>query len=390
MDQTLRCLLELLRTEYSARSTQLSDESWREVLWLADQHRVTHHLPRHLDDLPDFVTAALADRARANALRSLALVSELSAVTHTLSRAGIDTIALKGPALSWRLYHDVARRACLDLDLLIHREDVPAAIEALAAQGYQDPRSLTEPMRRAYLDDYHDLQMLSPNNVLVELHWAWAQRRFALPDLTAECWAESGVVTMPWGQVRTLSPHHELLFSSVHGAKHAWAHLDLVLDVAALVELYDVDWERLEAESRRTGLLRILHVTLALARVAAPTIRTSLRPAEDPNVARLVSAVYATWQQPVRRSSLQQVRFDVSTRERWQDRYRLAARSAFTPTPEDWAAVMLPNSLFSLYRIVRVLRLSGWWRQSSEVLQKVSSDQTEVIETPAYTQPLNR
>jgi hypothetical protein len=45
------------------------------------------------------------------------------------------------------------------------------------------------------------------------------------------------------------------------------------------------------------------------------------------------------------------------TREVWQDRARLAARLALTPSVGEWESVRIPGRLFPLYRLVRIGRL---------------------------------
>jgi hypothetical protein len=49
----------------------------------------------------------------------------------------------------------------------------------------------------------------------------------------------------------------------------------------------------------------------------------------------------------------------LQTREQWQDWVRLASRLAFTPSVKEWNAVRMPNSLFPLYRAVRLGRLAA-------------------------------
>ena len=46
-------------------------------------------------------------------------------------------------------------------------------------------------------------------------------------------------------------------------------------------------------------------------------------------------------------------------RERWHDRLRDFARALFTPTEPDWQVVQFPDSLFTLYYLIRPLRLAA-------------------------------
>jgi hypothetical protein len=49
----------------------------------------------------------------------------------------------------------------------------------------------------------------------------------------------------------------------------------------------------------------------------------------------------------------------MQVRERSQARARFLWRLAFTPTPADWSSPQLPEALFPLYGLHRMLRLPG-------------------------------
>ena len=94
---------------------------------------------------------------------------ERESVAWRLARAGIPAVLLKGAALRLSTYRDSAERAFGDLDVLVPRESIPAAVSALEAAGYE-----RESERRVtlYLEHHHHLILTKPEGLVVEVPWA--------------------------------------------------------------------------------------------------------------------------------------------------------------------------------------------------------------------------
>lgn len=109
-----------------------ADLNWPRFLQLVRAHRVVGpvlggFLTTDLRNVPDSELAQLKADHNANARRSLFLTGQLIAVLQLLSSHRIPAISFKGPILSLDAYGDPAIRGSGDLDLLIHRSDMPAA-----------------------------------------------------------------------------------------------------------------------------------------------------------------------------------------------------------------------------------------------------------------------
>ena len=72
-----------------------------------------------------------------NYLSTTLLLRELKDVLSSLVDRGVEVIVLKGAALVRNLYPDLGLRPMRDIDLLIHRKELPQAIEILYDLGYQ-------------------------------------------------------------------------------------------------------------------------------------------------------------------------------------------------------------------------------------------------------------
>src|SRR5690242_3367237 len=81
--------------------------------------------------LQDSILEKLKVQQLLNQQRMLLLASETFQVIEELNNAGIQSVSLKGPILSWQLYNDFALRSSRDIDILVQWTDVYKACEIL-------------------------------------------------------------------------------------------------------------------------------------------------------------------------------------------------------------------------------------------------------------------
>ncbi|WP_438306847.1 nucleotidyltransferase domain-containing protein (plasmid) [Streptomyces sp. HUAS TT11] len=115
----------------------LEAAAWHKMLPLIGRHVDRHRLDRDTDAGKGFpypwvfIGAYLANRSR-----NQALADEFGRVFAELGAAGIRFAVRKGFSLGEGTYHDPALRRIADLDVLLAREDAPAAHEVLTRLGY--------------------------------------------------------------------------------------------------------------------------------------------------------------------------------------------------------------------------------------------------------------
>ncbi|MET7570024.1 nucleotidyltransferase family protein [Streptomyces sp. NPDC005492] len=115
----------------------LEAAAWHKLLPLIGRHVDRYRLDRKAGDSPGFpyswvfIGAYLANRAR-----NQALADEFGRVFAELTAAGLRFAVRKGFSLGEGEYHDPALRRIADLDVLLARDDAPAAHEVLARLGY--------------------------------------------------------------------------------------------------------------------------------------------------------------------------------------------------------------------------------------------------------------
>jgi hypothetical protein len=200
---------------------------------------------------------------------------------------------------------------------------------------------------------------------LLEMQWAIVPRFFSV-DFDVERFFERATLTKIGDHaVKTLCAEDLLLTLCVHGAKHGWVRLCWLRDIASVSQLAGLDWDRVVADAKTPGILRIVGVSLTLAvRLLGLNIPGTVtrRIRMDATIPKLCDRVPADIPESEEYSteSLGYFRLMMTLRERLSDRLRFGVRLALTPSVGEWDVVNLPGPLFPLYRVVRRLfRLGG-------------------------------
>jgi hypothetical protein len=156
---------------------------------------------------------------------------------------------------------------------------------------------------------------------------------------------------------RTLGKEDLMLVLCVHAAKHEWAQLGMLRDIAALAH-FELDWVGIEAEARRLGIETILKISLMLAHELFGH-EMPLKPFPD-GMSGLVRSIQSKLAEGTQSEteSLRYFRTMMRVRERWRDRLRFLFRLAVTPSIGEWETISVSDSFFWLYRGVRLLRLT--------------------------------
>ena len=221
---------------------------WSELVRLVDRHHVAGlvHRSGWLVDAaaPSEARAAVSERVRSQALRSLRAFALQRDVLAALAGAGVDAAVLKGSALGAEAYGEPWARAAGDVDLLTPAGGVTRAVQALESAGLdwygwsppEDPdrpqadrAAIARPGAHPLLRDV----TLARDGVQVEIHWRLFENSRLLPVdpawLAEPRWVEAGGTRVP-----TLPLPVHWLYVTVHGARHLWSWLKWLADVPAL------------------------------------------------------------------------------------------------------------------------------------------------------------
>jgi hypothetical protein len=365
--------------EATAKIASLLQESmdWEFLLRTAHKHGVTPLLYWHLEaTYPEAVPAKALDRLRdhfrTNSLRNLFLTGELLKLLNKFRAHEIPVVPYKGPALAASVYGNLALREFKDLDILVHRRNVPKAKEVLAAMGYQARYRLTRAQEAAFLRSQCEHPFTRDDGkAIVELHWDITERHF-FPFDTEGLWERLTPIPLGSDYVLNPSPEDMLLILCVHGSRHAWERLAWICDLAELVRVHqeDVGWERVTAQASALGGERMLLLGLLLANylmgATLPGI-VSQRVQNDPTVEAMAERIceqlfqdteYPTGLREGGEGAPAFHTLHLEVRRRLQDKIHYCIRKATTLSGEDWELLPLPRFLFPVYSMLRLIRLA--------------------------------
>ena len=234
-------------------------------------HGVAPLLYRALNDtcpqaVPQDVLDQLQSRFRANGRRNLLLTGELLGLLRTLKAKGIPAVPYKGPILAVHAYGNLALREFGDLDVLIHKDNIPKAKDVMASLGYRQLEELTGAQEEAYLRSQCEYIFTNDRGTIVELHWALVPRKITFSLDPEDLWTRLEAIDLGGATVPTFSPEDTLLILCVHGSKHRWKRLAWVCDVAETINAHpSMDWKRILAQAVELRGERMLFMGLFLA-----------------------------------------------------------------------------------------------------------------------------
>lgn len=222
----MQCVLDVLRGQAGYRT--VDDSEFRMALKLAEEERV---LPLFLSrfggseaSLSKELQIIVEELRRNAAIEGFLWQSELKFLLRAFAAEAIPVIPLKGPFLAQRLYGGVALRSCRDLDILVHWNDVERAEVVLAQLGFE---------RSGHSDGY-DRKWLR-GETKVELHFDVANRLEFDFDI-AGAWKRACLDSFASEPAWKLGAEDELLFLCLHGVRHRFDSLSLIIDLSLAID----------------------------------------------------------------------------------------------------------------------------------------------------------
>ncbi len=229
--------------------------------------------PAAADDLLRLqVEAAL----RETRLRALALEMTLGRVVACLTAAGVPALPIKGTTLAERVHGDAGVRPVTDVDVLVSRDQLDAAVTALRTLGYPAPE---DPAWTDSLPELHYTFPAGDAGLRVELHWRvhWAERGFSEELMRASRPAPDGFLRA--------EPAHELALLLLIFGRDGLHGPRLAVDIATWWDVH-----RSELEPSALDGIASRHPSLRRSLVAAAM---SLEPLLGAWTSRLLSDAVA-------------------------------------------------------------------------------------------------
>lgn len=221
-----------------------------------------------LDGLTGFLSGAIGDGVvtTGDELAAEALVAwrralvgtvrveaHLVGVAALLDAAGVRWRLTKGAAIAHLDYPEqLSSRTFGDVDLIIHPDDWTTVLEALGAAGYRRP---APELRRGFDVRFgKGATLVGEDDLEVDLHLRFAIGRFGVRSRMEDLFARGDDLVVGGRDVPALDGPDRLLHACHHLALGGFSGLRVARDVAQLLLVSQVDWERTVATAERWGV----------------------------------------------------------------------------------------------------------------------------------------
>jgi hypothetical protein len=307
-----------------------------------------------LDAVPPAVSAELQRAFLANAAHNMMMTADLKAVMGWLEAEGIPAIAYKGPTLAVWAYGDVALREFCDLDILVRPGDRDRAVSAMTRNGCHENGAAGA----AALSGNCEIGLATPTGCDVDLHWEISAPYFPALN-TDSAWGRVHRVDVGGALVPSFGADDLFACLAVHGARHCWASLGWICDVANLANVAPLNWDTLLA-NHRTRRMFLVAVLLAADLLSAPippgVVARARRDKAAGRVAQQVSSNLFTEEadlagQPA--GAMMHLRLIATVR----DKVRYVWRRGLEANQTDNDFLPLPSGLKPLLHVIRPFRV---------------------------------
>ncbi len=185
--------------------------------------------------LDGVASTRLTHAAHAATARHLRAVADLALIDGALGRADVPYLVVKGPALVRLHGDDSALRSYIDVDILVPRTDVLAAVAGLEEAGFRLVDANWPLLARASV---HELRIMSPAGGAVDLHWALGPGPVEgdLSPPFARLASRSRELKLPDVTCRTLGAADTVVHLCVHAAAAGGHRLLWLADIRAAVK----------------------------------------------------------------------------------------------------------------------------------------------------------
>lgn len=191
-----------------------------------------------------------------------------------LKEEGIQTMLLKGAALSKRYYQDPGLRPMLDVDVLVPPHQANAAITILKDLGWKSNRRLQKPLEEPYLSYMPSAGFEDAAEFSFDINWHLINLNCSF-EADKAYWADARIIDFEGAPVLVLNPTYQLLHVCVHGMTHIPMSIKWIPDAWMVLNRSgsEIDWELLLAHIQEAKIVSLMRDTLLyLNRLLNPPI----------------------------------------------------------------------------------------------------------------------
>jgi putative nucleotidyltransferase-like protein len=217
-------------------------------------------------ELPRLERERLAISGAMRIARSAALRRELARIGPVVDQAcATPPVCIKGPAAA-RFHPDPALRPFADLDLMVPRERLDSAVDALRGHGFRELQEFRPGFAARHGHDVHMTRGSGASTLDVEIHWRIGDDPAGVPLDHARLLATAERLEVEGAQIAAPAPPEHLLCLAIHLLSDRAKRLIWTQDITLAGRAADSgDWRRTFELADELGLSWVLHRALDYA-----------------------------------------------------------------------------------------------------------------------------
>ena len=227
------------------------DLNWKDISNRVASYKLGPLLYRQLHDsegIPQSVKQALREDTALVFAKNILLLQELESLIEKFRQGGIEIIILKGAALAYEVYGDIALRGFDDIDILIKRKDRDKIFSILRKCGY----SISQKERLDFSLKYRSQVLFAKDSkFFIDLHWNLMdlERYNKVTNIDLDrIWNNKQPLDIKGISSYQLSLNDTIIYQCLHLAiQHAFKGLLMCVDINELISKYKgkINWDSL-------------------------------------------------------------------------------------------------------------------------------------------------
>ena len=179
-------------------------------------------------------------------------------------------IWIKGLPLSTILYDDCCFRRSGDIDFLVKPTRQREFVKLLESKGFKKVGIINEELGVRYSVHFHEIQLMSPYNVLIEIKKVSAEMdTFKSQDMISDFWNHTEEINVLGHKFNTLDLTHTLvhLFLAAFSNSTVWHKVESngireLYEIVLFCQKYKIDYNRLLLVANLYGMCSVIRETM--------------------------------------------------------------------------------------------------------------------------------
>ncbi len=239
---------------------------WESVIDLAEQHRLTQLLAKGLTDLEipidDELKSKWSTSNKKIHRKMLHFAREAFILSDALKKKQIEFLFLKGPFTSYKIFGDLSSKHSRDIDLFIDESQLTECISVLESLGYclhSSYKQFYQKQKKTFRKNNNQIVFFhKKKKIQLEIHWRLFANKYYFASSFKEQIENKQTIDITSESVDLFSDEYLLIYLCAHSAKHKWALLYWLFEIAAYTYKNDFEWNRVLEMSQNLNVERPL------------------------------------------------------------------------------------------------------------------------------------